>query len=90
MSIMGPYRSGKSFLLDQLVPHEPGVLPFKVFIFLGHTIHFVFPDFHLDQVGDTVKPETEEVSLLILPPCATNAKVNNISFVCRFERQDVS
>jgi predicted AAA+ superfamily ATPase len=30
VSIMGPYRSGKSFLLDQLIPHEPGILPFKV------------------------------------------------------------
>jgi hypothetical protein len=28
-SIMGPYRTGKSFLLDQLVPHDDGMYPFK-------------------------------------------------------------
>ena len=30
VSIMGPYRTGKSFLLDRLVPHDEGVYPFKV------------------------------------------------------------
>ena len=30
VSIMGPYRTGKSFLLDQLTPHNEGVFPFKV------------------------------------------------------------
>mmetsp|Transcript_33103 Transcript_33103/g.69240 ORF Transcript_33103/g.69240 Transcript_33103/m.69240 type:complete len:131 (-) Transcript_33103:3298-3690(-) len=50
---MGPYRTGKSFLLDQLAPHDDGVYPFKV--------------------GDTVQPETEEVSLVIVPPCASNS-----------------
>lgn len=30
VSIMGPYRTGKSFLLDRLVPHDDGVFPFKV------------------------------------------------------------
>lgn len=27
---MGPYRTGKSFLLDRLIPHDEGVFPFKV------------------------------------------------------------
>jgi len=54
ISIMGPYRSGKSFLLDQLVPHEENVFPFKV--------------------GDSVQPETEEVAMVIVPPCASKLK----------------
>ena len=28
------------------------------------------------QVGDTVRPETEEVSMLLVPPCATNMNVS--------------
>ena len=54
VSIVGPYRTGKSFLLNQLVPHEPGNLTFKV--------------------GDTIKPETEEVTLVIIPPCASQGR----------------
>eukprot|EP00960_Hanusia_phi_P066514 766411-Hanusia_phi.AAC.7 len=54
VSVVGPYRTGKSFLLNQLVPHEPGNLTFKV--------------------GDTIKPETEEVTMVIIPPCASQGQ----------------
>eukprot|EP00041_Stephanoeca_diplocostata_P038034 m.1471469 g.1471469 ORF g.1471469 m.1471469 type:complete len:375 (+) comp25146_c0_seq15:132-1256(+) len=49
VSIMGPYRTGKSFLLNLLT------------------------DAKLFNVGDTVRPETEEVRALIIPACARNS-----------------
>jgi len=61
VSIVGPYRTGKSFLLNQLVPHEPGNLTFKV--------------------GDTIKPETEEVTLVIIPPCASQGRYRHHVFL---------
>ena len=32
ISIAGPHRTGKSFLLDHLTPHDAGVHPFQVIL----------------------------------------------------------
>jgi len=58
MSIVGPYRTGKSFLLNQILTD----LVDPAFTSGNSSAHFV--------VGDTVLPETEEVSMVIIPACA--------------------
>ena len=62
ISVVGPYRSGKSFLLNQIlhdiIDNSPGLHAADQ----PQNPHF--------KIGDTIMPETEEVSMLVIPACA--------------------
>lgn len=64
-SVQGPYRTGKSFLLNQLV-RATGAVPSKQSVF---------------TVGNTVDPETEDVSVYIIPECASPVRGSALLFL---------